>query len=79
MNALQDQIRERGAMNQLLSDQAQVEISAGVKKILGVYAIGNWQSEPYHQHQNFAENRYETVRGMLITTWIDLEFHQKLG
>ena len=62
MNALQDQIRERGTMNQLLSDQAQVEILARVKKILGAYAIGDWQSEPYHQHQDFAENRYETVK-----------------
>ena len=49
-------------MNRLLSDRAQVEISARVKEILRAYAIGDWQSEPYHQHQNFAENRYETVK-----------------
>ena len=33
-----------------------------MKEILGAYIIGDWQSEPYHQHQNFAENRYETVK-----------------
>ena len=49
-------------MDQLLSDHAQVKILARVKEILGAYQIGNWQSEPYHQHQNFAENRYETVK-----------------
>ena len=62
VNSLQDQIRERGAMDRLLSDRAQVEISERVKEILRAYAIGDWQSEPYHQHQNFAENRYETVK-----------------
>ena len=50
VNALQDQIRERGAMDRLLSDRAQAEISARVKEILGAYSIGDWQSEPYHQH-----------------------------
>ena len=49
-------------MNRLLSDCAQVEISNRVKEILAAYGISDWQSEPYHQHQNFAENRYETVK-----------------
>ena len=49
-------------MNRLLSDRVQVEISNRVKEILSAYGISDWQSEPYHQHQNFAENRYETVK-----------------
>jgi hypothetical protein len=62
VNSLQDNIRHRGAMDRLLSDRAQVEVSERVQDILRAYAIGDWQSEPYHQHQNFAENRYETVK-----------------
>ena len=48
-------IHEWGAMDKLLSDQAQVEISQQVKDILHAYHIGDWQSEPLQQHQNFAE------------------------
>jgi hypothetical protein len=49
---LQDNIRERGAMDKLLSDRAKVEISNKVKDILRHYVIGDWQSEPYHEHPN---------------------------
>jgi hypothetical protein len=28
--------------------------------ILHALVISDWQSEPYHQNQNFAENRYAT-------------------
>jgi len=62
VNSLQDNIRQRGAMDRLLSDRAQVEIGSRVVDILRAYAIGDWQSEPYHQHQNYAENRYQTVK-----------------
>lgn len=61
-NTLQDVIRQRGAMDKLLSDRAQVEVSNRVLDILRAYSISDWQSEPYHQHQNFAENRYKMVK-----------------
>ena len=41
VNAFQDQIRKRGAMDCLLSNQAQVKILARVREILGAYAIGD--------------------------------------
>ncbi len=55
VNMLEDQIRERGAPAKLISDHAQVEISNQVKGILHAYCIADWQSEPHHQHQNYAE------------------------
>jgi hypothetical protein len=60
--SLEDNIRERGAMNQLLSDRAQVEISKRIHDILRAYSISDWQSEPYHQHQNPSETRYRTIK-----------------
>jgi Reverse transcriptase (RNA-dependent DNA polymerase) len=62
VNTLEDQIRLRGAMDRLLSDRAQSEISKRVKDILRAYAIGEWQSEPNNQHQNPAETRYRTIK-----------------
>jgi hypothetical protein len=59
---LQDNIRHRGAMSMLVSNYANVETSAKVKDILRHYCIDDWQSEPYHQHQNPAERRYQTVK-----------------
>ena len=55
VNTLQDIIRNQGAPTKLISDHANVEISNKVKDILCYLMIPNWQSEPYHQHQNPAE------------------------
>ena len=46
VNTFEDVIRKRGAMNKLLSNSAQVEISARVKDILRALIIDDWQSEP---------------------------------
>ena len=59
---LQDNIRKRGAMDKLASDSARVEISSKVNDILRHYIIDDWQSEPYHEHQNPAERRYQVVK-----------------
>ena len=62
INTLEDQIRKRGAKDKLISDRAQAEISKRVLDILRAYCIDDWQSEPHHQHQNFAENRWCTIK-----------------
>ena len=62
INTLEDNIRRRGAMDKLISDRAQVETSKKVQDILRALIIDDWQSEPHHQHQNFAENRWQTVK-----------------
>ena len=46
INTLEDQIRERGAMDLLISDRAQVEISKKVHDLLRAYRIKDYQSEP---------------------------------
>ena len=62
VNTLEDNIRERGAPNKLISDRAQVEIGKKVKDILHALVISAWQSEPHQQHQNPAERRYQTIK-----------------
>ena len=62
ITSLHDMIRKRGAMNKLISDRAQVEISNKVKDVLRQFCIKDWQSEPYFQHQNAAERRYQDVK-----------------
>jgi hypothetical protein len=54
VNTLEDYIRERGAMDKLISDSAKAETSSRVKDILCSLCIASWYSEPNHQNQNFA-------------------------
>jgi hypothetical protein len=42
VNTLEDNIRYRGAMDKLISDQAQLEISNRAKDLLRAMAINNW-------------------------------------
>ena len=74
-NTLLDNIRERGAMDVLTSDHANCEMSARVKDVLRALMIGHWKSEPYHQHQNFAEHRYGHVKANLewLMTFLDVD------
>ena len=65
VNTLEDNIRKRGAMDKLISDRSQVEISHKAKDILRAYCIDDWQSEPHHQHQNYAERRYATIKPLV--------------
>ena len=52
---LMDNIHKCGAMDLLISDHAQAEISNKVKDILCHLCIDDWQSEPHYHHQNAAE------------------------
>lgn len=67
VNTLEDNIRKRGAMDKLISDQAQVEVSGRVLDILCSYVIDSWQSEPHYQHQNFAVRQYGRVKPLVNT------------
>jgi hypothetical protein len=62
VNTLEDSIQERGAMDKLISDCAKAKMGSRVKDILRALIIQAWHSEPYHQNQNFAENRYNTIK-----------------
>ena len=45
-------------MDTLISDGGKYEISKRVTDLLRSLFIKDYQSEPYHQHQNKAENRF---------------------
>ena len=45
-------------MDILISDGGKYEISQRVTDLLHSLFIQDYQSEPYHQHQNKAENRF---------------------
>jgi hypothetical protein len=49
VNTLEDNIRERGEMDKLISDRAKAENSSRVKQILHAVGISSWFSEPYHK------------------------------
>ena len=50
-------------MDVLVTDRAQSEVSNQVKQVLRHLCIKGWQSEPRCQHQNFAERRFQDVKG----------------
>ena len=56
INTLSDNIRKWGAMDTLISDGGKYEISQRVTDLLRSLFFQDYQSEPYHQHQNKAEN-----------------------
>ena len=56
INTLSDNIRNWGAMDTLISDGGKYEISKRVTDLLRSLFIQDYQSEPYPQHQNKAEN-----------------------
>ena len=62
INVLSEVIRKRGAMDKLISDRSQVEISHKIKDLLRHLFIDDWQSESHYQHQNFSERRFQDVK-----------------
>ena len=56
INTLSDNIKKWGVMDILISDGGKYEISQRVTDLLHSLFIQDYQSEPYHQHQNKAEN-----------------------
>ena len=67
INTLHDNIRFRGAMTTLITDGGRYEISKKVADLLRNLFIKQHESEPYHQHQNKAEQRYGVVKRYINT------------
>ena len=65
VNTLEENIRKRGAMDKLISDSAQSEMSNRVKDILRALFIDDWQSKVYYQHQTSLKDNVKTQRGRL--------------
>ena len=57
VKVLMENIRKRGAMDVLVSDKAQAEVSNKVTDVLRHLCICSHQAEPHMQHQNSAERR----------------------
>ena len=65
--APEDFIRHHGAPNAIFSDNAKSQTGRAVQEILRMYAIKDFQCEPHHQHQNFAERRIQEVKKLSNT------------
>ena len=52
INTLSDNIKTRGAMDTIITDGGKYEISKKVADLLRSLLIKQYESEPYHQHQN---------------------------
>lgn len=57
-----------GAMDELISDKAQAEISNRVSEVLQAYIIKGWQSEPHYHNQNYAERGIQDIKRH--TNWV---------
>ena len=61
-------IRENGAPQGLMSDNAKSETSARVKDLHRLYMIKDAQSEPHYEHQNPIERRIQDVKRITKST-----------
>jgi len=62
VNTLEDNMRQRGAMDKLISDGAQAELSDRAKGVLRALCLDDWHIEAHYQHQNFAEHRWRHIK-----------------
>ena len=67
INTLYDNIKSRGAMTTIITDGGNYEISKKVADLLRSLFIKQYESEPYHQHQNKAEQHYDVVKRYINT------------
>ena len=67
VSTLEKFIHHYGAPTALFSDNAKAQIGRAVNEILRMYAIKDFQCEPYHQHQNFSERRIQEVKKLSNT------------
>ena len=66
INMLYDN-KTRGAMDTIITDGGKHEISRKVADLLRSLFIKQYESEPYHQHQNKAEQHYVVVKRYINT------------
>jgi hypothetical protein len=53
--------------DQLLCANTQSQIAKAVCEILQMYAVNDFQCEPHHQHQHFAEPHTQEVKKQINT------------
>ena len=67
INTLYDNIKSRGAMNTIIGNGGKYEISKTVADLLRSLLIKQYESEPYHQHQNKVEQCHGVVKRYINT------------
>ena len=67
INTLYDNIKSRGAMTTIIADGGKYEISKKLPDLLRSLFIKQYDSEPYHQHHNKAEQHYGVVKRYINT------------
>ena len=67
INTLYDNMKSRRAMNIIISDGGKYEVSKKVADLLRSLFIKQYESEPYHQHQNKAKQHYGVVKRYINT------------
>ena len=67
INTFYDNIKSSGAMTTIIADGSKYEISKKVADLLRSLFIKQYESEPYHQHQNKAEQHYGVVKRYINT------------
>ena len=67
INTLYDSIKTRGALDTIITDGGKYEISKKVADLLRSLLMKQYESEPYHQHQNKAEQYYGVVKRYINT------------
>ena len=67
MNTLYDNIKSREAMTTIITDGSKNEISEKGADLLRSLFVKQYESEPYHQHQNKAEQHYGVVKRYINT------------
>ena len=67
INTLYDNIKTRGAMDTIITDSGKYEISKKITDLLRSLFIKQYESEPYHQHENKAEQHYDVVKRYINT------------
>ena len=67
INTIYDNIKSRGAMNTIITDGRKYEISTKIADLLRSLFIKQYESEPYHQHQNKPEQCYGVMKRYINT------------
>ena len=62
---LQDRIQNYGAPEHIAANNASVYCGPKFSKYLRDLRIQLWQSESYKQNQNYTENRWQTMKGII--------------
>ena len=68
LSTLQNVLQKVGAPDGIAGDATRFHVSLKLLDFLRTFCIRFWQSEPYYQHQNPFERRYQTIKRLVNRT-----------